>query len=85
MGFETLFILMFYFMLFGLAMGAFVALALYFLPLIIAAARKHNQILPITLITIFLGWTFLGWLAAVIWSLSPDVQCSCGKDECENS
>ena len=66
MGFETLFILMFYFMLFGLAMGAFVALALYFLPLIIAAARKHNQILPITLITIFLGWTFLGWLAAVI-------------------
>lgn len=81
MGFETLFILMFYFMLFGLAMGAFVALALYFLPLIIAAARKHNQILPITLITIFLGWTFLGWLVAIIWSLSPDVQSSSDNQE----
>lgn len=81
MGFETLFILMFYFMLFGLAMGAFVALALYFLPLIIAAARKHNQILPITLITIFLGWTFLGWLVAIIWSLSPDVQNSSDNQE----
>ena len=63
-------------MFFGLAIGGFIALALYFLPILIAAARKHNQILPITLITIFLGWTFLGWLVATIWSLSSDVEKS---------
>ncbi len=78
---ESLFVLMFYFMLFWIIMGVFVALALYFLPLIIAAARKHNQILPITLITIFLGWTFLGWLVAIIWSFSPDVQSPSDNQE----
>lgn len=74
MGFETFFSIIIMFMFLGLAIGGFIALALYFLPILIAAARKHNQILPITLITIFLGWTFLGWLVATIWSLSPDVQ-----------
>ncbi len=76
MGFETFFSIMIMFMFFGLAIGGFIALALYFLPILIAAARKHNQILPITLITIFLGWTFLGWLVATIWSLSSDVEKS---------
>ncbi len=74
MGFETFFSIIIMFMFLGLAIGGFIALALYFLPILIAAARKHNQILPITLITIFLGWTFLGWLVATLWSLSPDVQ-----------
>ena len=74
MGSEGFFSIIIFFMIFGLFMGGFVALAVYFLPIIIAAARKHNQILPITLITIFLGWTFAGLLAAVIWSLSSDVQ-----------
>ena len=73
MGIEAIFGTMLMFMLFGLAIGGFIALALYFLLVIIAAARKHNQMLAITLITIFLGWTFLGWLAAILWSLSPDV------------
>ena len=79
MGIEGFFSIIIFFMIFGLFMGGFVALAVYFLPIIIAAARKHNQILPITLITIFLGWTFAGWLAAVIWYLSSDVQDA--KDE----
>lgn len=68
-------------MLLGLLMGGFIALAVYFLPVIIAAARKHKQIIPITLITIFIGWTFLGWLAAILWSLNSDTKdnenCCC--------
>ncbi len=80
MGLDIFLSLVIYFMFFGLAMGAFVALALYFLPVIIAAARKHEQILPITLITIFLGWTFLGWLAAIIWSLSSDTRENTAKE-----
>ena len=74
MGFETFFSIIIMFMFLGLAIGGFIALALYFLPIIIAAARKHNQILPITLITIFLGWPFLVWLVTTLWYLSPDVQ-----------
>ena len=42
---------------------------LYFLPLIIAAARHHPHILGIFLIDLFLGWTFLGWVGALVWSV----------------
>lgn len=78
---DAIFGTIFLFMLFGLAIGSFIALGVYFLPVIIAVYRKHNQILPITLITIFLGWTFLGWLAAILWSLNADTKCC----NCENN
>ena len=48
--------------------GPFV-LALYFLPAIIAIARHHPNTLGIALLDLFLGWTLLGWLGALIWSL----------------
>jgi len=44
--------------------------ALYFLPAIIALHRQHPQQVPILLLNLFLGWTFLGWIAALIWSAS---------------
>jgi hypothetical protein len=40
----------------------------YFLPTIIAQGRGHRQAIPITLINLFLGWTFLGWVVALVWS-----------------
>ena len=52
----------------------FFSLAVYFVPVIIAYVRKHNNVLAITLLTIFLGWTFFGWLAAVLWALNSDVK-----------
>ena len=61
-------------MLFFCAMWLFMSLAIYFIPVIIAYIRKHNNILAITILTIFLGWTFFGWLAAVLWALNSDVQ-----------
>ncbi len=42
----------------------------YFVPSIIAFARKHSNAVPILLLNIFLGWTFLGWIAALVWSLT---------------
>lgn len=48
----------------------FVILALYFVPAIIANQRKHKQYNPILLINLFLGWTFIGWLIALIWAVS---------------
>ncbi len=46
-----------------------IAFALYFLPFIIAASRHHPQTLLIFVIDFFLGWTFIGWLALLLWSL----------------
>lgn len=43
-------------------------LALYFLPSYIANKKNHKNKIPIILLNVFLGWTFLGWVAALIWS-----------------
>ncbi len=53
---------------------AFISLAIYFIPVIIAYVRRHNNFVVICLLTIFTGWTFLGWLAALLWSLNSDVE-----------
>ena len=59
--------------LFFCALWLFISLAIYFIPVVIAYIRKHNNIIAITILTIFLGWTFFGWLAAILWSLNSDV------------
>jgi len=43
-------------------------LALYLLPTIIAAARGKRKIVGIVLLNVLLGWTFIGWVAALIWA-----------------
>lgn len=43
-----------------------IGLAIYFLPTIIAAARKKDNLLLIVLLNIFLGWTFVGWIVALV-------------------
>lgn len=47
------------------------AIALYFLPAVIASfVRNHPNAGPIAAINIFLGWTLLGWVVALAWSLT---------------
>ena len=60
--------------LFFSSVWLFIGLAIYFVPVIVAYIRKHNNIIPITIMTIFIGWTFIGWLAALLWALNSDVQ-----------
>ena len=45
-------------------------IAIYFLPTIVAFTRHHQNRLAICLINIFLGYTFVGWLVAMIWSFT---------------
>ncbi len=52
----------------------FISLILYFTPIIVAYIRKHNNILAISLLNVVLGWTFAGWLAALLWSLNSDTK-----------
>ncbi|OOQ61129.1 superinfection immunity protein [Mucilaginibacter pedocola] len=43
---------------------------LYFLPSILGR-KKHNST-SIFLLNLFLGWTAVGWIVALIWALSND-------------
>lgn len=47
-----------------------IGLVVYFLPWIIAYRRDHHQCNSIALLNLFLGWTFLGWVIALVWSVS---------------
>jgi len=55
------------------ALWLVISLTIYFIPVIVAYIRKHNNIIPISILNTFLGWTFFGWLAALLWALNSDV------------
>jgi Superinfection immunity protein len=44
------------------------ALLLYFLPTFVAWNREHPSAFAIFLLNFLGGWTFIGWLIALIWS-----------------
>ncbi len=43
--------------------------ALYFLPTLIAFLRQHKNSLAIFLLNLLLGWTVLGWVVSLVWSV----------------
>ena len=53
-----------------LAIVVLFSLALYALPYLIARHRRHFNQTAIGLVTLFLGWTTLGWIAALIWAVT---------------
>jgi hypothetical protein len=53
---------------------ALTGLAMYFLPTIVAMARKHRQLPAIALLNIFLGWTVLFWILSLVWALTSPAQ-----------
>lgn len=40
----------------------------YFVPTVVATARNHPQRKAIIALNVLLGWTFLGWVGALVWS-----------------
>lgn len=42
---------------------------LYALPTLIAWRRKSRDVMAIGALNLFLGWTFVGWVIALVWSL----------------
>lgn len=46
---------------------------LYFLPSIIALARSKRDTVSILLLNLFLGWTAIGWVIALVWALKTDM------------
>lgn len=45
-------------------------LVAYLLPAFIASGRKHYQRGSILVLNLFLGWTVIGWIAALMWAAS---------------
>lgn len=45
-----------------------IVVALYFLPLIIAAWRNMPNAVAISVLNVVAGWTFVGWVVVLVWS-----------------
>lgn len=41
----------------------------YFIPTAIARAHSHSNLAGVFSVNLFLGWTLLGWVAALVWAL----------------
>ena len=52
----------------GTLVGFAFALALLFLPTLVAKFRNHPNTLAIFLVNLFFGWTFIGWVVSLIWA-----------------
>jgi hypothetical protein len=60
-------LLAFFFPIFGFGF------VLYFLPAIIALARSKRDAVSILVLNLFLGWTMIGWVIALVWALKEDL------------
>ena len=53
-----------------LILAIFISFMIYFIPSIIAHSRHHQNAIAITVLNVFLGWTFIGWVVALVWSFT---------------
>ena len=49
------------------ALFTVIAIPLYFLPTILSMESKHSR--AILLLNLLLGWSVVGWVAALIWAM----------------
>ena len=49
-------------------------LIVYLIPFFVAIGLRHRFSTAIGLINLFLGWTLLGWLAAMVWAVNRDIK-----------
>jgi hypothetical protein len=57
--------------MFGLLLLGLLCFLFYFLPTIIAVCRGHGYKGVIFAINLAAGWTAIGWLVALVWSVWP--------------
>jgi Superinfection immunity protein len=51
-----------------------ILLAIYVIPSVVAFGQGHRQAVPILLLNLLLGWTLVGWVAALVWAASRPSQ-----------
>ncbi len=47
-------------------------LIIYFIPSIVAVSNKKKNTTAIVILNLFLGWTFVGWVIALVWATIKD-------------
>lgn len=67
---EEVFQFYYFIMIPILAFFGTVLLAIYAMPSIVAFVRFHQNAVPILIVNICFGWTFLGWGLSLAWSFS---------------
>jgi len=53
----------------GKLIGLGLFILLYFLPSLITSINHHRNFLPILILNFTIGWTLIGWVAALIWAV----------------
>ncbi len=51
-------------------MELIILFVLYFVPSAVAVLRNHTSTAGIIILNALLGWTFLGWIGALVWAAS---------------
>ena len=49
-----------------------VVLAVYFFPTTIAVLNQKENATAVFLLNLLLGWTFVGWVIALVWAATKD-------------
>jgi hypothetical protein len=57
---------LFFFPFFG------IGFVMYFLPTIIALIKSKRDAVAILLLNLFLGWSVIGWIIALVWAVKND-------------
>lgn len=55
---------------YALVLHVLIVSGIYLVPAAVALSRRHPQSGTIALLNFLLGWTAIGWMAALIWSLT---------------
>ena len=53
--------------------GFIISLIIYFVPTVIAIHRGHRNKVAIINLNIFVGWSFIGWAVALVWSFTSNI------------
>lgn len=54
---------------------ALIVIAVYFIPAIVAVSRGCRHSAGIFILDLFLGWTLIGWVGALVWAVSDAAEC----------
>lgn len=50
------------------------AALIYLAPACIAVLRSHKNTMAICTLNLLLGWTVLGWIGALVWSMTANIR-----------
>ena len=56
--------------------GLFIFFVLYFIPAMVAYQKGRKNKQAILVLNIFLGWTLIGWVLALVWAVSENTNAT---------